>query len=78
MAKTKTLRCPTCKGEIVELKGASFNFFLFIILIFLGFLPGIVYYIYVKMCSHQVCVKCTADFAGDFVSDDRKKKHQKW
>lgn len=72
MRKKVSNRCQTCRTEMVILKGASFNFFLFVVLVFLGFLPGIIYYVIVKAFDHEVCLNCTGELLTDIAKEKKK------
>ena len=72
--KPKAPRCNVCRSELIEIKGATFSFTIFLVLVFMGFLPGVIYYFFVKFQDNVVCLKCTTDAAS--VGETRNKN--KW
>jgi uncharacterized protein (DUF983 family) len=62
--KYKEPRCSTCRRELTIIKGGDFSATIFLVLIFLGFFPGVIYYFLVKFQNHEVCFHCTTEAAS--------------
>lgn len=71
-AKLKAPRCTTCRRELTVIRGHNFSATIFLVLIFLGFFPGVIYYFLVKLQNHEICFHCTTEAAGIGSTRDKK------
>ena len=64
--------CPKCKDEMILVSNKQLNVGLLLILILVGVLPGIIYYMWVKGQKNLVCLNCSFDFIESASRENKK------
>ncbi len=67
--------CPHCKNEMILILNKHINIGLLLILLFIGIIPGIIYYVFAKASDNWICTQCTGDMIKDALNDKRKKNN---
>jgi hypothetical protein len=73
----KSNPCGNCDKEMVRVSNTQLNIGLLLFLIILGVLPGVIYYIIIKLSDNWVCPNCVTEFAKDAL-DSKKGKSDSW
>jgi len=67
-------KCPHCGSQMVLLSKQDLNIGLLLIFLFLGLIPGIIYYIWAAWDNNWICKECTANFVKDAYSNNKRKR----